>query len=163
MSSMIYMIMEGKKQGLISQGASTLESIGNKYQSGHEDEIFVCSMSSPLRWDENVHTDPISITKLIDRSTPLISLALSEGEKISCDIIFYRHSVQSFYEPYFKIKLYGAFVLRQNITMAGSSSSNDPLSDREVLLLGYNSISHEHLTARTSSTIYWRNQTYQKD
>lgn len=163
MSSVIYMSVEGKKQGLISQSASTVESIGNKYQAGHEDEIFICSVSAPLRWDENVHTDPISITKMIDRTTPLLSSALNDGEKLTCNIFFHRHSGQSFYEPYFKIKLYNAFIIHQNITMSGSSGNNDSLSDREILLLGYNTISHEHLKANTSSMVYWRNQAYQKD
>ncbi|RKS59391.1 type VI secretion system Hcp family effector [Photorhabdus asymbiotica] len=35
MSYMIYLSLNGKKQGLISARCSTLDSIGNRYQNGH--------------------------------------------------------------------------------------------------------------------------------
>ena len=38
-----YMTITGKAQGLISAGCSTQDSIGNKCQSGHTDEIMVLS------------------------------------------------------------------------------------------------------------------------
>ena len=38
-----YMTIKGVAQGLISAGCSTSESIGNKYQSNHTDEIMVLS------------------------------------------------------------------------------------------------------------------------
>ncbi|WP_233973648.1 type VI secretion system tube protein TssD, partial [Pectobacterium versatile] len=41
MASIIYLKINGERQGLISAGASSVDSIGNKYQSGHEDEIFI--------------------------------------------------------------------------------------------------------------------------
>ncbi len=41
MANRIYLRLEGNKQGLISKGCSSQESIGNKYQRGHEDQIFV--------------------------------------------------------------------------------------------------------------------------
>lgn len=37
------MTITGKAQGLISAGCSTQESIGNKCQTGHADEIMVLS------------------------------------------------------------------------------------------------------------------------
>lgn len=40
MSSIIYMNIKGKKQGLISAGCGTFDSIGNRYQVGHEDDVF---------------------------------------------------------------------------------------------------------------------------
>ncbi len=39
MSSPVYIKIEGATQGLITSGASTEDSIGNRYQAGHEDEI----------------------------------------------------------------------------------------------------------------------------
>lgn len=41
MSNLIYLSVAGEKQSLISSGCSSLGSIGNKYQSAHENEIFV--------------------------------------------------------------------------------------------------------------------------
>ncbi|GKW17185.1 hypothetical protein PEC301937_31340 [Pectobacterium carotovorum subsp. carotovorum] len=39
MANLIYTSINGQKQGLISSGCSTLDSIGNRYQTGHEDQI----------------------------------------------------------------------------------------------------------------------------
>ncbi len=38
-----YMTINGKAQGLISAGCSTQDSIGNKYQAAHTNEIMVLS------------------------------------------------------------------------------------------------------------------------
>jgi len=38
MANIIYGTIQGDKQGLISAGCSTPDSIGNKYQKGHEDQ-----------------------------------------------------------------------------------------------------------------------------
>ncbi|MDM3639099.1 type VI secretion system tube protein TssD, partial [Proteus mirabilis] len=43
MANSIYLKIIGKSHGDISKGCSTLGSIGNKYQHGHEDKIFVYS------------------------------------------------------------------------------------------------------------------------
>lgn len=40
MSNLIYLSVTGEKQGLISSGYSSSDSIGNKYQSAHENEVF---------------------------------------------------------------------------------------------------------------------------
>lgn len=37
MANNIYLTITGKKQGLISAGCSTFDSIGNKYQAAHQD------------------------------------------------------------------------------------------------------------------------------
>ncbi len=43
MANTIYLTITGRKQGLISSGCSTYDSIGNKYQTDHENEIYVYS------------------------------------------------------------------------------------------------------------------------
>ena len=45
MASHGYMSISGKSQGVISAGCSTPESIGNKCQTGHRDEIMVLSFN----------------------------------------------------------------------------------------------------------------------
>ncbi|PVF10642.1 type VI secretion system tube protein Hcp, partial [Yersinia pestis] len=37
MANMIYLTLKGKKQGLISSGCSSIDSIGNKSQGSHID------------------------------------------------------------------------------------------------------------------------------
>ncbi len=41
MSDLIYLTLKGQKQGLISAGCSSIDSIGNKGQLGHIDQILV--------------------------------------------------------------------------------------------------------------------------
>lgn len=41
MSDLIYLKITGEKQGDISSGCGAYESVGNRWQVGHEDEIFV--------------------------------------------------------------------------------------------------------------------------
>ncbi|OTA20506.1 hypothetical protein Xbed_01310 [Xenorhabdus beddingii] len=54
MANSIYVTIKGKNQGLISQGCSTLDSIGNKFQMGHEDQILGSGMSGVIRNPENI-------------------------------------------------------------------------------------------------------------
>lgn len=39
MSNIVYLTVTGEQQGSISAGCGTSESTGNRWQSGHEDEI----------------------------------------------------------------------------------------------------------------------------
>ncbi|WP_264822160.1 type VI secretion system tube protein TssD, partial [Escherichia fergusonii] len=43
MGDIIYLRITGEQQGDISAGCGTQASVGNRYQQGHEDEIFVFS------------------------------------------------------------------------------------------------------------------------
>ncbi|HBB7607766.1 TPA: type VI secretion system tube protein Hcp, partial [Escherichia coli] len=43
MGDIIYLRITGEQQGDISAGCGTQVSVGNRYQQGHEDEIFVFS------------------------------------------------------------------------------------------------------------------------
>ncbi len=54
MANTIYLTITGKKQGLISSGCSTYDSIGNKYQTGHENEIYVYSFDHDISREQNV-------------------------------------------------------------------------------------------------------------
>lgn len=48
MADIIYLTLNGNKQGLISAGCSTYDSIGNRYQQNHTDEILVYSTDYEL-------------------------------------------------------------------------------------------------------------------
>lgn len=54
MSSQIYLVLKGNKQGLISAGCSGYDSIGNKYQENHKDEIFVYSTTYDITRHQNL-------------------------------------------------------------------------------------------------------------
>ncbi|MDI3401357.1 type VI secretion system tube protein TssD [Pseudomonas sp. V88_4] len=54
MANPAYMTITGKTRGLISAGCSTPESVGNKYQTAHTDEIMVFALSHEMRRDANL-------------------------------------------------------------------------------------------------------------
>lgn len=71
MANSIYLKIKGTSQGDISKGCSTYDSIGNKYQSGHEDQIYVYSFDYDINRDQNISHSPVIISKPIDKSSPL--------------------------------------------------------------------------------------------
>ncbi|RBP65891.1 type VI secretion system Hcp family effector [Brenneria salicis ATCC 15712 = DSM 30166] len=94
MANIIYMTINGKRQGLISAGCSTFNSIGNRYQIGHEDEIFTLAVRHTITRDQNVKHNPVEIIKLVDKSSPLLGVSISENEIQECIIDFYRSSAE---------------------------------------------------------------------
>ncbi len=48
MSDIIYLTITGEQQGCISSLCGTSASIGNRWQIGHEDEIFAFSLSNSI-------------------------------------------------------------------------------------------------------------------
>ncbi|HFP0589295.1 TPA: type VI secretion system tube protein Hcp, partial [Escherichia coli] len=68
MSNIVYLTVTGEQQGSISASEST----GNRWQSGHEDEIFTFSLLNNINntgLGSQFHG--ITFCKLIDKSTPL--------------------------------------------------------------------------------------------
>ncbi|MDR9866212.1 type VI secretion system tube protein TssD, partial [Pseudomonas baetica] len=46
MATPAYMSVTGEKQGLITAGAFTADSVGNTFQEGHEDQVMVQAFES---------------------------------------------------------------------------------------------------------------------
>src|SRR5690554_5983197 len=99
-----YMTIEGTKQGLITAGTFTEDSVGNIFQEGHEDQILVQAFDhqviiprdpqSGQPTGQRVHK-PLMITKVFDKSSPLLFNALTSGERLNkCRLEWYRTSAQ---------------------------------------------------------------------
>ncbi|HFQ4989592.1 TPA: type VI secretion system tube protein TssD [Vibrio vulnificus] len=73
MAHTAYLSIIGKTQGSISQGCNTKDSIGNKAQESHNNEITVLACNFTL----SKHGGPaeVVITKPIDKASPLPPLA----------------------------------------------------------------------------------------
>jgi type VI secretion system secreted protein Hcp len=56
------MSVTGEKQGLITAGAFTADSVGNTYQEGHEDQVMVQAFSHDviIPRDPNPVSQPVS-------------------------------------------------------------------------------------------------------
>ncbi|MDC9623166.1 Hcp family type VI secretion system effector [Xenorhabdus sp. XENO-7] len=159
MANIIYLKLQGNKQGLISSGCSTIESIGNKFQKGHEDEILVNELSSNLSMHQNVNFQPIDIRKPIDKSSPLLSQALTSNEKLTCEFFFYRTAMNGGLELYYKVKLTEASLVNINFFCPNSITHNDAQPE-ESLSIKFKSITWEHVTAGTSSYSIWDERVY---
>lgn len=152
-----YMTVTGKKQGLISAGCSTTDSIGNKCQFGHTDQILVLDVSHVLENRGNTLSathNPIVITKNIDKSSPLLAVALDNREELECIIDLYRTSPRGAQEKYYTIKIRYAMLisLAFEVPHAVMMSEMEP---QERLALRYETITWKHHAASTSGSAVW--------
>lgn len=157
MASHGYMTINGKSQGLISAGCSTQDSIGNKWQDGHRDEIMVLSFHHNMANRGNVRTSshgPIAITKNIDKSSPLLAVALSNREELNCVINFYRISPSGWQEKYYSVDIRGCIIADLTVDVPHSVLHIDAEAQEHVALR-YREIIWTHHKAGTSGFSAW--------
>ncbi|MCC8420778.1 Hcp family type VI secretion system effector [Photorhabdus thracensis] len=159
MADMIYMTIKGKKQGLISAGCSSVDSIGNKYQANHFDQILVYSLSHAITRAQNVDHQPIVIQKPIDKSSPLLGVAISDNESLECSIDFYRTNSNGAQERYYNIKITGATITEISVLHPHSLNHNE-LPPQESISLKYTNITWNHLIAGTGGYSIWDDRIY---
>ncbi|WNN46865.1 Hcp family type VI secretion system effector [Siccibacter colletis] len=157
MANIIHLSVTGNKQGLISSGCGTEKSIGNKWQKGHEDEIFIYEVNNTVSCEDNISFHPLSIRKPIDKATPLLLQALNGKESLDCSFNFYRTSSNGGNELYFRIKLTKARVKEINYIYPNSITHNE-LQPQEVVLFSFATITMEHIIANTSSWASWKDE-----
>lgn len=154
MSNIIYLSITGAKQGLISAECSSFDSIGNKFQAFHKDEIMIYELSNMVSRDDNVAVHPLSIRKPIDKATPLLAQALRDNEKLTCVFSFYRTTNYGGNEFYFKMVLNDAIVSHINFFYPNALANKDT-QPYEAVSFKFASIEWEHITARTASYLLW--------
>ncbi|HEK0724433.1 TPA: type VI secretion system tube protein Hcp [Proteus mirabilis] len=69
--------LNGNKQGLISAGCSSYDSIGNRYQNNHSDEILVYSTDYDISRHQNISHAPFVFEKADDKSSALLLFCFS--------------------------------------------------------------------------------------
>lgn len=149
MGNLIYLTIEGSQQGLISRGCGTLDSIGNKYQEGKEDEIIIIEYSSTITRSQNVSHHPIEFIKNIDKSSPLLLVAISNNEVLKLTFDFYRTSQHGKNEKYYTIVLNQASIVDYSTRYPHSINSNSSQPEESVLVQ-YRDITCSHHIAGTS-------------
>lgn len=167
MPSPAYLQIEGERQGFISSGAFTEDSVGNIYQEGFEDHILVQSFDHVM----TIPTDPQSgqpsgqrvhgpfvITKVVDKSSPLICTAMSTGERLTkCEIHLYRTSVTGHQEHYYTIKLVDAIIVNVTTSMPHAQDAGTAhLTHMESVAFSYRGIQWNHESCGTSGGDDWR-------
>ncbi|PHM69995.1 Hcp family type VI secretion system effector [Xenorhabdus kozodoii] len=159
MSYIIYLTLNGKKQGLISAGCSTLDSIGNRYQKGHEDQIQVLSLDHSISRQQNVSHHPIQFIKPIDKSSPLLAMAIDSNESLDGKFIFFRTGQIGHLENFYEVKITEATISEISCTYPHSINDFDAIP-YERIILNYKSISWNHVTAGTSAYSIWEDRVY---
>jgi type VI secretion system Hcp family effector len=159
-----YMTITGKAQGLISAGCSTQDSIGNKCQAEHVDEIMVLSYSHNMANIGNINQPthrPITITKNLDKASPLLAQALSNGEEINCSINFYRISLHGTHEKFYTVTIRGGLITDLTIDMPHVLLQND-VEPQEHIAIRYRDITWTHHLAGTSGYSSWRDEEWER-
>ena len=162
-----YLSIAGSTQGNITEGAFTEDSVGNIYQEGHENEILVEAFSHTVTvptdpqsgqpTGQRVH-QPLTITKVFDKSSPMLYKALTTGERLpTCELKWYRTSKTGTQEHYFTIRLEDAIIT--NIT-GRMPNCQDPskahFTQLEDVSFSYRKITWTHEIASTSGEDDWR-------
>ncbi|MCP3869544.1 MAG: Hcp family type VI secretion system effector [Gammaproteobacteria bacterium] len=167
MPSVAYMSVQGTTQGNITAGANTMDSMGNRYQEGHEDEVTVQAFKHQIiiprdpqsgqPSGQRVH-QPLVITKIFDKTSPLLYAALTSGERLSEVVIkWYRTSMAGTQEHYYTHKLEDAMI----VDMSGHSpNAQDPamehFSHMEDVSFTYRQITWTHEIGGTEGSDDWR-------
>ena len=154
MSTIAYLSIQSKTKGCISIGCNTPSSMGNSFQRGHEDEITVLSFSHAVARDSQTIHNPIQIVKKIDKASPLIAQSCSDGDEISCKVMFYRPTSKGGSELFYEVNLTGALVRSVSTHMPHVIDFNDNEMS-ETVLISYRDINWRHVGANTAAFASW--------
>ena len=162
-----YMSIEGTKQGNITQGTLTADSVGNIWQQGHEDEILVEAFKHTVMvptdpqsgqpTGQRVHR-PLTITKVYDKSSPLLYQALTSGERLPKVVIkWYRTTLEGQLEHYFSHELEDAVIVDITAKMPNCQDpSQAHFTHLEDVTFTYRKITWTHQKASTAGSDDWR-------
>ena len=167
MATPAYMSIKGERQGLITEGAFTADSVGNTFQEGHEDQVMVQGFSheviiprdpqSGQPTGQRIHK-PVVITKVFDKSSPLLLAALCTGEKLpQVEIQWFRTSAQGTQEHYYSTVLEDAIIVNIKDYM---HNCQDPATAHfthlEDVHFSYRKITWTHHNSNTTGHDDWR-------
>lgn len=162
-----YLYIEGSKQGNITAGTFTAESVGNIYQEGREDLIQVQAFDhlvtiprdpqSGQPTGQRIHK-PMMITKVFDKSSPLILAALTTGELLpKCQIKWFRTTADGIQEHYFSTELEDAIIVDVRSYMPQCQDPAEAhLTHMEDVYFTYRKITWTHEVSGTSGSDDWR-------
>lgn len=144
MSNLIYLKITGETQGSISAGCGTFESVGNRWQKNHIDEIFVFALTNGMcNKGNSLQTQALRVNKLVDKSSPLLTNAITNNERLFVEIDFWRINKTGHWERYYYIQLRNAFIADIHSTFALNTLHTEDIS------LVYDYIYCKHLIANT--------------
>ncbi|MFM2477011.1 Hcp family type VI secretion system effector [Celerinatantimonas sp. MCCC 1A17872] len=161
MANVAYLSVIGENQGTISQGCNTQDSIGNHYQTAHQDEITVLSWNHQLSRGLSAQSQqhhPLQITKRIDKASPMLAMAWSRGERLTCELKLYRTNSSGLNECYYVITLKNAEICAINHSMPHVHMSD--ADTQEIISFKYKNIDWEHKITGTSGYDDWDDKSW---
>lgn len=167
MPTPVYISIEGSRQGNITAGAFTEESVGNIYVEGHEDQILAQAVDHTV----TVPTDPQSgqpsgqrvhkpfkFTCALNKAVPLMYNALASGEMLpKIEITWYRTSIDGKQEAFFTTILTDAVIVSMDLVMPNAQDPlNAPYTQLLEVSMSYRKVEWDHMIAGTSGSDDWR-------
>ncbi|NUH54078.1 type VI secretion system tube protein Hcp [Citrobacter portucalensis] len=144
MSNIVYLKLIGEQQADISDGCGTTDSVGNRWQQNHVNEIFVFSLVAGIASTGNgTNLQNLTFSKQIDKSSPLLMNAINNNENLFLEFWFYRINRYGQWERYYYIQLRGASI---------SSIQMRVIKDEihtETISVDYDYILSKHLISNT--------------
>jgi len=153
-----YLTLAGTSQGPIE---------GDCVQAGRENKILVYSLEHKIEIPRDTHTGlpsgqrihhPLTITKRIDPSSPLIAQACCTGEHINNFVLdFYQIDENGKEILYYKIILENAIIVQvENYYPLTFLEENKPYLHMEKVSFTYSKISWSHETASKTAEDDWK-------
>ena len=164
----IFMSIEDAEGSVITEGACSKESIGAFYKAQHEDEILVFGFDHKVCVPTDRRTGQVTgnrkhehliVTKLIDKSSPLVFAALTQPIELTCRLEFYRSSdTGGGGDPvhYYTITLEEAKIVSvETVSPNAMDPRNDDFMAYEQVTFTYGAITWEHEVCSTNATDNW--------
>jgi len=160
-----YLTIKGTSQGLITAGALSRESVGNAWQKGRENQILVQAVGHGISVPGGVQSGrrmhkPFVITKVMDKSTPLLYNAVRDGEALTlCRLDWYRPSHSGGLEHFFTTELTGAVIVDVELVMPHcQNESTAHYTQLESVHIAYQNITWRHEIGGTSGWDMWQGE-----
>lgn len=154
MANIMWLTLKGTSQGMISAGCASMNSIGNKAQPAHQDQIMVMAVHHGMSRAKNVNHQCLTFIKPVDKSSPLLGKAITDNETLSCEFHLYRTSQTGLNECYYVLKLINARISSIHLQVPHTINDSEGQPE-EIIELSYESIAWEHRIAGTSAYSIW--------
>lgn len=144
MSNIVYLKLIGEQQGDISAGCGTTDSVGNRWQQNHVNEIFVFSLLAGVTsTGKGANLQDLTFNKQIDKSSPLLVNAINNNERLFLEFWFYRINRDGQWEKYYYIQLRGASISSIQLRIIENEIHTETIS------VNYDYILSKHLISNT--------------
>jgi len=166
MPTQAYISIEGETQGLITQGATTFDSVTNEWQSGHEDEIMIQAVDHAVITPRDPQSgnptgsrihQPFKFTCTLNKAVPLMYNSLVTGELLpKVEMKWYR--IQASEQVHFFTTAFEeALIVDINCAMPHiKAQENQDFTQLVDVKMTYRKITWEHVVAGTSGSDDWR-------